>query len=260
MIGKVFIVGAGPGDPKLITVRGLECIRQADVIIYDRLLDPSLLDSAPPSAERIYAGKESNNHALPQEQIHDLLALHASFGRTVVRLKGGDPFVFGRGGEEAAFLAERGIPFEVVPGVSSCVSVPAFAGIPVTHRGAARGFAVTTGHTCGLDGTVDYAGMLRSAGTLVILMGARNLRAIVAQLLADGIDPRMPIAVVQNGSQSLQQTVVGTLEQFAEREPSVQSPAVIVVGEVVTLRSQISWYPDPSIEIENPGIPVLAAE
>lgn len=248
MKGKVFIVGAGPGDPKLITVRGLECLSCADVVIYDRLLDPSLLNAAPAEAKRIYAGKESNNHALPQEQIHELLAEHAGEGRIVVRLKGGDPFVFGRGGEEAAFLAERGIPFEVVPGVSSCIAVPAFAGIPLTYRGISRSFAVATGHTCGLDQAVNYAALLRSAGTLVILMGVHNLRAIVSQLLDDGIGPKTPIAIVENGSQSFQRTLRGTLEQILAEDLSILSPAVIVIGEVVNLRPKIRWFPEESVE------------
>src|SRR6266508_2852133 len=140
MSGKVFIVGAGPGDPRLITLRGLQCIREADAIIYDRLVHPSLLDEAPAGAERIYAGKESSHHTLPQDRINELLALHAAAGKTVVRLKGGDPMVLGRGGEEAAFLADRDIPFEIVPGVTSAIAVPAFAGIPVTHRGVSSSF------------------------------------------------------------------------------------------------------------------------
>ena len=144
MSGKVYIVGAGPGDPRLITVRGLECIRAADVVVYDRLVDPALLDEAPHDAERVYVGKEPDHHALAQERIHELVAMHAGLGRTVVRLKGGDPFVFGRGGEEAAFLAERGIAYEIVPGVTSAIAVPACAGIPVTHRGISSSFAVTS--------------------------------------------------------------------------------------------------------------------
>src|SRR5437867_13415837 len=186
MNGKVFIVGAGPGDPRLMTVRGLQCIQAADVLIYDRLVDRSLLDEAPPHAERVYAGKESSHHALPQEEINALMETHARMGRTIVRLKGGDPFVFGRGGEEAAFLAERGIAFEIVPGVSSATAVPAFAGIPVTQRGVSSSFAVVTGHGCGVEAFPDFAGMLRHVGTLVILMGVRNLPRIVAQLLAGG--------------------------------------------------------------------------
>jgi uroporphyrin-III C-methyltransferase len=242
MNGKVFIVGAGPGDPRLITVRGLQCIQAADVLIYDRLVDPSLLDEAPPHAERIYAGKESSHHTLPQEQINALMEAHARMGRTVVRLKGGDPFVFGRGGEEAAFLAERGLVFEIVPGVSSATAVPAFAGIPVTQRGVSSSFAVVTGHGCGVEEFPDFAGILRRVGTLVILMGVRNLPRIVAQLLAGGTPPAMPVAVIEQGTHAAQRTFISTLGELSARIPELQPPAVIVVGQVALLHETLRWF------------------
>jgi uroporphyrin-III C-methyltransferase len=242
MSGKVYLVGAGPGDPKLITVRGLECIRTAEVLLYDRLLDPSLLDEAPSQAERVFVGKESDHHTLKQEKINELLAMHAGLGKSVVRLKGGDPFVFGRGGEEAAYLAERNIPFEIIPGISSSIAVPAFAGIPVTYRGISSSFAVVTGHLCGQENAVDYAAVFRSAGTLIILMGVKHLGEIVTQLTQAGIDPLTPIALVQEGTQATQYTVVSTLRDVMEDSREVQPPAVIVIGQVVSLRDRIDWF------------------
>jgi uroporphyrin-III C-methyltransferase len=246
MSGKVYLVGAGPGDPKLITVRGLECIRAAEVLLYDRLLDPSLLDEAPSHTERVFVGKESDHHTLRQEKINELLAMHAGLGRNVVRLKGGDPFVFGRGGEEAAYLAERNIPFEIIPGISSSIAVPAFAGIPVTYRGISSSFAVVTGHSCGMENPVDYAAVFRSAGTLIILMGVKHLGEIVAQLTQAGIDPLTPIALVQEGTQATQRTVVSTLKDVVEDSREVQPPAVIVIGQVVSLRDRIDWFREAS--------------
>ena len=238
-LGKVYIVGAGPGDPRLITVRGLECIRSADVLVHDRLVSPALLDQAPAAAERIYAGKEPHDHSVDQGRIHGLLALHAEQGRTVVRLKGGDPFVFGRGGEEAAFLAARGIPFEIVPGVTSAVAVPALAGIPLTQRGVSASFAVTTGHGCGGAAALDYAALLRGAGTLVILMGVRSLPAIVQQLRGAGVAAEMPVAVISSGSRPEQRVIASTLANVLQDARDAAPPGVIVVGEVVKLRDQL---------------------
>lgn len=251
MSGKVFIVGAGPGDPELITVRGLHCIRTADVVVYDRLVHPSLLNEAPTDAEHVYVGKEADHHTIPQERINELLAMHALLGRTVVRLKGGDPFVFGRGGEEAAFLAERGITFEVVPGISSAVAVPASAGIPVTHRGVSSSFAVVTGHLCGDEALVDYAAMFRSVGTLVVLMGVRSFPVIAQQLLDDAIDKSTPVAFIEQGTQESQRTLVTTLEHAIRESRQVRPPAVIVVGNVVSLREQIEWFPE-AVEVSVP--------
>ncbi|HYF92565.1 MAG TPA: uroporphyrinogen-III C-methyltransferase [Symbiobacteriaceae bacterium] len=232
--GIVYLIGAGPGDPKLITVRGLECLRRADAVVYDRLVAPELLQEARPGAELIYAGKAAANHAMAQDEINRLLAARAKEGKAVARLKGGDPFVFGRGGEEAGFLAGQGIRFEVIPGVSSAVAVPAYAGIPVTHRGVASSFAVVTGHA-GTAGQVQ-------ADTLVLLMGLGNLGAIVQSLLDAGRPPGTPAAVISQGTGPGQHTVTGTLQNIAERAGGLRSPALIVVGEVVKLRETLAWF------------------
>jgi uroporphyrin-III C-methyltransferase len=242
VIGKVYIVGAGPGDRRLITVGGIERLRAADVVLYDRLVDPTLLDEARPEAVRIFVGKEAGHHTLPQAAIHALLEEHARAGREVVRLKGGDPFVFGRGSEEAAYLVERGIPFEIIPGVTSAVAVPAFAGIPVSHRGIARSFSVATGHASSVEPEPDYAALVRAAGTLVILMGVDNLPRIAARLLEGGIEGSMPIAVIENGTRPDQRTIVSTLAGIAAAARDARPPAVVVVGEVVRLRDQLRWF------------------
>lgn len=240
--GTVYLVGAGPGDPELITVRGLSLLRRAGVVLYDRLVHPDLLEAAPPEAERIFVGKAPGRHACPQEAINDLLIEKAREGIVVVRLKGGDPFVFGRGGEEALALAGAGIPFEVVPGVSSAVSAPAYAGIPVTHRGVAHAFTVVTGHTCDLPGGEPDWAALAQAGTLVILMGLARLPHIARDLLDRGHAPGTPVAVVSHGTTGAQTVVEGTLLDIADRAAALRSPATIVIGEVVNLRSQIAWF------------------
>src|SRR4029453_12609578 len=207
----VYLVGAGPGDPELITVRGLNAIRQATVIIYDRLVHSSLVAEAPPQARRIYVGKESGIHYVPQGQINQLLVNYATQGERVVRLKGGDPFVFGRGGEEAEALAAARLPFEIIPGVSSAVAVPAYAGIPVTHRKVASSFAVVTGHEARKGkSAVDWGKLATAVDTLVILMGLHNLPAIVAKLIAHGRSPETPAAVIRRGTTYDQETVIGT--------------------------------------------------
>jgi uroporphyrinogen III methyltransferase / synthase len=251
-VGTVAIVGAGPGDPGLMTVRGLELLRRAHVVVYDRLVDPRLLDEAP-CARRIFAGKASGNHALPQAQINALLIRHARLGRRVVRLKGGDPFVFGRGGEEADALARARIPFEVVPGVSSAVAVPAYAGIPVTHRGVASSFTVVTGHASvpGRESSVDWARLARSADTLVVLMGVASLARIAGELIAHGRPVTTPVALVRWGTTSAQETVTGTLRDIAARAASarLEPPAVIVIGDVVALRDRLQWFDDNRIPV-----------
>jgi len=228
-----------------MTVRGLELLRHAQVVVYDRLVDPRLLDEAP-RARRIFAGKASGNHALPQEQINALLIRHARRGRRVVRLKGGDPFVFGRGGEEALALAEAGIPFEVVPGVSSAVAVPAYAGIPLTHRGTASSFAVVTGHedTDKLRSNVDWARLARAADTLVVLMGLKSLPRIARALVANGRPPSTPVALVRWGTTDVQETITGTLGDIAARaqRARLEPPVVVVIGDVVALRERLAWF------------------
>jgi len=244
--GKVYLVGAGPGDPGLITCKGIEYLRQADVIIYDRLLDERLLDSAPPEAERLYVGKAAGQHAREQSEINQLLVAKAKDGKMVVRLKGGDPFVLGRGGEEAEALADNNIPFEVVPGVSSAVAVPACAGIPVTHRGLASSFAVITGHeTPGKDSSsIAWEKLATGVDTLIFLMGMRNLPEMVAKLVEHGRRPDTPVAVIKDGARPEQKTVVGNLKDIVAkvRKHHLSPPAVIVVGDVVRLREKLRWF------------------
>lgn len=245
-VGTVYLVGAGPGDPGLITVKGLELIRRADVLVYDRLASPRLLGYAPEKAERIYVGKRPDRHTLSQEEINELLVRKAKEGKTVVRLKGGDPFVFGRGGEEAEVLVEHGIPFEVVPGITSAIAVPAYAGIPVTHRDFNASFAVITGHERPekTESSIDWGHLARAAETLIFLMGVGNLPFIREQLIRHGRSPDTPVALVRWGTRVDQQTLTGTLADIAERaeRAGFQPPAVIVVGEVVKLRETLKWF------------------
>ena len=241
--GIVYIVGAGPGDPKLITVRGLELLRCADVVVHDRLVSPKLLDEVPPDARRVFVGKACGLHALPQSEINALLIAEARSGHRVVRLKGGDPFVFGRGGEEALALAEARVPFEVVPGVSSAVAVPAAAGIPLTHRGVASSFAVVTGHRqAGEDDRVEWERLARGIDTLVIVMGLANLAAIARELIAHGRDPDTPAALIERGTTEAQRTVTATLATLADAAAAtrLEAPVLAVVGDVVSLRDRLT--------------------
>jgi uroporphyrinogen III methyltransferase/synthase len=244
--GLVYLVGAGPGDPGLITVKGLACLQKADVVIYDRLVSPALLRQAPRGCEMIDVGKSPRRHTLPQEAINALLVEKALAGKVVVRLKGGDPFLFGRGGEEAEALAEAGVPFEVVPGVTSAIAAPAYAGIPVTHRHHTSTFAVVTGHEdpTKADPSLDWQKLATAAGTLVLLMGVGNLPQIVAKLVEHGRDPRTPVAIVQQGTEPRQKTVTGTLADIVQRarEADIKPPAVTIVGEVVALRNKLRWF------------------
>jgi uroporphyrinogen III methyltransferase/synthase len=244
--GKVYLVGAGPGAPGLITVKGLECLRKADVVIYDRLVDDSLLEGASPDSEKIYVGKGCACHAMEQKEINLLLISKAREGKKVVRLKGGDPFVLGRGGEEAEVLAANDIPFEVVPGVSSAYAVPAYAGIPVTHRRLASSFTVITGHEDPEKGesSIDWDSISTGSDTLVFLMGMGNLAQIVNQLIKNGRLSSTPVAVISQGTGPGQRTIVGKLEDISGRaqKEGFEPPAVIVVGEVVTLREHLRWF------------------
>jgi uroporphyrinogen III methyltransferase/synthase len=244
--GHVFLVGAGPGDPGLITVKGLDCLRRSDVLIYDRLASPELLNCAPAHARRVYAGKSPARRAMPQTAINELLAREAAAGGAVTRLKGGDPFVFGRGSEEAAYLARRGIAYTVVPGVTSAVAVPAYAGIPVTHRGLASAVSVITGSEDPLkeETALDWDHLAAGRETLVFLMGMNRLASICAKLTAGGRDPATPVAVIQRGALPTQRTLTGTLADIAERaeRAGLGRPAVIVVGEVVRLRDELAWW------------------
>ena len=260
--GKVILVGAGPGDPDLITIKGVKSLQRADVVVYDRLANPDLLDFAPPWAEFIYVGKEPKRHRLSQDDINLLLVQKAQEGKIVVRLKGGDPFVFGRGGEECLVLAQASIPFEIVPGVSSALAAPAYAGIPVTQRHLATSFTVVTGHTADANdpfGT-DWSDLPRK-GTLVILMGVNHLPQITAQLIQDGRSPDTPAATIHWATTTEQVVVQGTLTTIAEKARGVQPPAITVIGDVVSLREQIDWFkPEPTQTAASPEIESISTD
>lgn len=248
MLRKVSLVGAGPGDASLISEKGLACIREAEVLVYDNLISSSFLNEAPLGAELIYAGKRASHHHLKQEDTNRLLIQKALEGKKVVRIKGGDPFIFGRGGEEAQALKQAGIPFEIVPGISSSYAVAAYAGIPITHRDAASSFHVITGH----EGkqkqqpVLDYATLAREEGTLVFMMGLGNLESIAEALMENGKDPNTPAAVIQQGTTSRQRTVTAPLKTIAAKaaEEGIKTPAVTVVGEVAKYRDELAWYED----------------
>ncbi|MEW5829200.1 MAG: uroporphyrinogen-III C-methyltransferase [Chloroflexota bacterium] len=240
--GIVYLVGAGPGDPGLLTLRGLECLQKADVVVHDRLANSQLLAWAP-QAELIDVGKQPSHHPVPQSRINAILVDEARKGRSVVRLKGGDPFVFGRGGEEAQALAEAGIPFEIVPGVTSAIAVPAYAGIPVTQRGLASSVAFITGHCAGSEPlSLNWQALAQGVDTLVFLMGVQNLDCIAASLIEAGRSPGTPVALVEQGTLPGQRTVVGTLVDIVEKAVDVRPPAIIVVGEVVGLSAALEWF------------------
>jgi uroporphyrin-III C-methyltransferase len=230
-------VGAGPGDPDLMTVRGLKCLQRADTVVYDRLANPTLLNEAPPTAERIFAGKAPGQHTLSQEQINRLLVDKARTGKTVVRLKGGDPFVFGRGGEEALACALAGVRWEVVPGISSAIGVPAYAGIPVTHRGVAASFAVVSAVSKDGKDTLNWEA-LAHLDTVVVLMGVERLPYVVTMLERAGRALNTPVAIIERGTTPEERVVTATLATIVETSHAagIQSPATIVIGEVVRLR------------------------
>lgn len=244
--GKVWLVGAGPGDRNLVTQRCLSCIREADAVVYDSLATDALLNEARRDAELIYAGKRASSHYLRQEETNALLIRMAKEGKRVVRLKGGDPFIFGRGAEEAQELLEAGIEYEIVPGVSSCYGAPAYAGIPVTHRDYASSFHVITGHEGSHKekNVLDYATLAKEEGTLVFLMGLKNLPHIAASLIGHGKDPNTPAAVIQEGTTGRQKVAEGTLQDIAEKaeHAGIRTPAITVVGETVSLREALAWY------------------
>lgn len=244
--GLVSLVGAGPGDPDLLTLKGRQRLAEADVVIYDYLAPPALLEHCRPEAERIYVGKQAGRHTLTQEQINALLIEHARAGRRVVRLKGGDPYVFGRGGEEAEALQAAGVPWEVVPGVTAGVAVPAYAGIPVTHRALASSVAFVTGHEDPTkpESAIDWSRLATAVDTLVLYMGVGNLAAIAAQLIAHGRAPDTPVAVIRWGTTPEQTTVTATLATVAEAvaRAGLKPPALTVIGEVVRLRERLRWF------------------
>jgi uroporphyrin-III C-methyltransferase len=242
-MGHVSLVGAGPGDPELLTLKAARRLREADVVLYDQLVDKSILDLCK-SAVRVFVGKVPDGPSTPQGQINELLYAYASKGLRVVRLKGGDSFVFGRGGEEAIYLAERGATFDIVPGISSSISVPESALIPVTHRGVSTHFTVITGMSADEDLPIEetWSALAKTGGTLVFLMGVRALDRISAALIAGGADSETPVAVIEKGTTAEERVVVGTLATIHQqvRDERIQSPATIVVGEVVRLRGQMT--------------------
>lgn len=244
-IGKVWLVGAGPGDIGLFTVKGMEVLSKAEVVVYDSLVGQGVLSQIPAAARLINVGKRANHHIMPQEQINEVLLKEAEKGYRVVRLKGGDPFLFGRGGEELELLAKNGIPYEVVPGVTSPLSVPAYNGIPVTHRDFCSSLHIITGHKrAGQEYDIDFEALVRTKGTLVFLMGISALGDILGNLMKAGMDPEMPAAVLQKGTTADQKRIVATvstLEAEVERR-GIETPAIIVVGKVCTLAGKFSWY------------------
>jgi uroporphyrinogen III methyltransferase/synthase len=244
--GKVYLVGAGPGDIGLMTIKGLKCLQKADVVVYDFHINPQILNQVKQEAEFIYAGKRGGHHAMTQDQINDALIRKARQGKIVCRLKGGDPFVFGRGGEEAEVLSEEGIPFEIISGVSSVIAVPACAGIPLTHRKYASSFAVITGNEAATKAgsSIYWSGLAKSYDTLVFLMGTKNVSTISRNLIEGGKPPDTPVALIRWGTRPDQETVAGPLESISRlvRESKLKAPAVMVVGDVVRLRASLAWY------------------
>jgi uroporphyrinogen III methyltransferase / synthase len=244
--GIVYLIGAGPGDPGLITVKGVEYLKKADVVIYDQLIGKRILEYVPAKAERIFVGKTGDKHFAEQEEINSLLVEKARQGNTVARLKGGDPFVFGRGGEEADFLKANHVAYEIVPGISSAVAVPAYAGIPVTYRGLSSSVAVVTGHEDPLkkDSSINWRHLAVGVDTLVFLMGMQNLAQIAEKLIQSGRKATTPVAIIKDGTLPVQKTVTGTLGNIAEKagKAKISAPAVIVVGAVAGLRERLKWF------------------
>ncbi|MCM3718809.1 uroporphyrinogen-III C-methyltransferase [Fictibacillus phosphorivorans] len=243
-MGKAYLVGAGPGDPDLITRKGLKCIQEADVILFDRLINQELLSYAKNGADLIYCGKKPGKHSMDQDMINQYLVRQTKRGRIVTRLKGGDPFVYGRGGEEAQVLAKHGIPYEIVPGITSGMAAPMYAGIPVTHRDYSSTFAIVTGHMRQGKDHLCWESIAKGIDTLVIYMGVGNLPYIQQQLLKHGRSKNTPVAIVHSGTTVKQHTVTGTLLSIVEiaEKNQIQNPGIIIIGEVVRLREKIQWF------------------
>ncbi len=242
-MGKVYLTGAGPGDIELLTIKALKAIQKADVIVYDRLANPDILKEAKNGCEFIYVGKADSHHSMPQDEINELLYQLALKYENIVRLKGGDPLVFGRGGEEALYLKEKGIKFEFIPGITSAIAVPEYAGIPVTHRGITVSFRVVTGHEAPYKERSQIPWQnFKTDDTIVFLMGLHNLDKITKKLIEIGKPKDFPIAVISKGTTKDEKTVIGTLENIYEKAKDLPTPALIVVGEVVKLHKELSWW------------------
>ncbi|MCT7567212.1 uroporphyrinogen-III C-methyltransferase [Aliarcobacter butzleri] len=240
---KVYLTGAGPGDVELLTLKAVKAIQNADILIYDRLVNPQILELVKKECELVYVGKEDKKHTLPQEDINELIYQASLKYENVVRLKGGDPFVFGRGAEEALYLKQRGIKFEIIPGITSAIAVPAYAGIPVTHRGLTTSFRVVTGHENPKKkiSQIEWETFLNDE-TIIFLMGYHNIEIISSKLLSLGKRKDYPCAVISKGTTTEQKVVVGTLEDIVEKSKDLPTPVMIVIGEVVNLREQINWF------------------
>lgn len=242
--GKVYLIGAGPGDPELLTLKGARLLQQADVVVYDNLVSNAVLSLASEKAEKIYAGKQRGNHTLPQDELNLLLVKLAQTGRSIVRLKGGDPYIFGRGGEEAQTLAAHGVPFEVVPGITAAAGVASYAGIPLTHRDFSHACVFVTGHLRDGSMNLDWQALARPDQTVVIYMGLGGLSVVCEQLIHHGLAPDWPAAIIQQGTTRRQKTVCGTLATLPALavEAKLQAPTLILVGRVVTLRDELRWF------------------
>lgn len=240
---KVYLTGAGPGDVELLTLKAVKAIQNADILIYDRLVNPEILELSKEECKLIYVGKEDKKHTLPQEDINELIYQASLKYENVVRLKGGDPFVFGRGAEEALYLKQRGIKFEIIPGITSAIAVPAYAGIPVTHRGLTTSFRIVTGHENPKKkiSQIEWETFLNDE-TIIFLMGYHNIEIISSKLLSLGKRKDYPCAVISKGTTTEQKVVVGTLEDIVEKSRDLPTPVMIVIGEVVNLRQQINWF------------------
>ncbi len=242
-MSNVYLTGAGPGDIELMTLKAARVIKEADIIIYDRLANPEIMEMAKEGCEKIYVGKQDGRHSVPQDEINEIIYQASQKYENIVRLKGGDPFVFGRGGEEAIYLYQRDVKFEIIPGITSSVSVPAYAGIPVTHRGITTSFRVVTGHETPDKkiSQIEWQTFLNDE-TIVFLMGFHNIKLITGKLMELGKRPDYPCAVISKGTTPEQQVVTGTLDNIVERSKGLPTPAIIVVGEVVKLRDELKWF------------------
>lgn len=258
MTPKVYLVGAGPGDPELITLKGKRVLQEAQVIIYDRLVGAGVLAFASPSAELIFAGKETAFHSSPQDEINSLMATHAKEGKKVVRLKGGDPYIFGRGGEEACYLAAEGIPFEVVPGVTAAAGAATYAGIPLTDRRYSQAVTLVTGHRMSPEGldSINWSSLAKLNHTLVFYMGVSNISEITNRLMSNGREPSTPVALISEATTIFQQTLIGNLGDIAEKcaQEGVRPPALLMIGEVVSLSPALNWFEPSANEDEPPAI------